>query len=114
VLMPKRTVLTIRAQLWPALFAKAIHSHRPTPIRPTMTPKAMPTFTAVLISESVRLGRLAIMALWMASLAVRLMTMPMRLNAAPVYISFTAVSTDAGAVGRCGGGGMFAPPGYPG
>src|SRR5229473_7168648 len=107
VLIPKRTLLTTRAQAYPFLFAYAIQSHRPRPTRAKKAPKTSPTLTATLSWLSVRLGLLAATAFRIASFCVRPMINEMRLRAAPAYMSFTAVTTDAGALGRCGGGGKL-------
>ena len=49
VLRPKNMVPVILAQLRPLAFIRAIHTHRPTPMTPTMTTTTISTVTRLLM-----------------------------------------------------------------
>ena len=69
------------------------------------------TLVPALIWLSVRFGLLATNAFRIASFCVRPTIRVTTLRAAPAYMSFTAVSTDGGGLGRCGGGMSEGMPG---
>ncbi len=95
----KNTVAVIRAQFFPALFARAIHSHSPIPISPRM----MATTTAAVSAECSLAAESAGFALWIAVFRLPTVTSVMirltALIAAPAYMSRTAFRTGGGGSG---------------
>src|SRR5579875_398942 len=111
VSMANSTVDTIRAQLLPALQLWAIQSHSAAPISPLTMNRPIATCSAWVTWADVRFGLLLIIWFLVELSVVKSTTMPIRLTAAPAYMTCTALSTDCGVGGREGSG-IVAPPGY--
>jgi hypothetical protein len=87
--MPKKIVAMIRAQFLPARLAKAIHSHRPTPMSPTKTIDAMETFTTLsmsMVAASDRSRTRSRIISRMVSICASAEMMPTACKAAPAII----------------------------
>src|SRR5215471_4791112 len=107
---PSSTLATMRAQLLPALFMKAIQTHSPMLIRPMATEPTMTTdcrlWSCVAVSDGSDFFRLFFRLPTVARPTIRLSA----LTTAPAYMSLTAITTDCGGgAGTPAGSGILPP-----
>src|SRR5262249_49129691 len=98
------TVATMRAQLLPALFIRAIHTQSPMLISPMTTDPTMTTVCRLCSWVGVSEGSDLCRAVRRLPTVASPTTRPTAVTTAPAYISLTAITTEGGGSGRAGSG----------